>query len=179
MSNQKKEPESKVKIRFSDCDPFNHLNNSRYIDYMINAREDQLIEYYGFDAHQVARSQGIGWVSAQTQIAYLHPAYPNEVVTVQTRLLLASDRSLLLEALMWDGGKTVLKSVMWARLVHYNISERRSQPHSADLMDFFNQIVFPLSADASFEERVAQLKASLKPQTTDNRNSNVQSPVQP
>jgi acyl-CoA thioester hydrolase len=33
-----KVPESEALIRFPDCDPFNHLNNSRYIDYFINAR---------------------------------------------------------------------------------------------------------------------------------------------
>jgi len=38
-----------VKIRFQDCDPFNHLNNSKYIDYFINTREDQLLEYYGLE----------------------------------------------------------------------------------------------------------------------------------
>ncbi len=43
MKQLKKIIESKVKIRFPDCDPFNHLNNSKYIDYFINAREDQLI----------------------------------------------------------------------------------------------------------------------------------------
>jgi acyl-CoA thioester hydrolase len=28
--------ESKAIIRFSDCDPFNHLNNSSYINYFFN-----------------------------------------------------------------------------------------------------------------------------------------------
>lgn len=162
MTGLKKELESSLKIRFPDCDPFNHLNNSRYIDYMINAREDQLIEYYHFDAHQLSLTLGIGWVLAQTDIAYLHPAYLNETVIVQTRLLQATDRSLLVEALMWDKGKTRLKSVMWARLVHYHLRERKSHAHSVDLMDFFHQVVYPLPAEMNFDERVAQLKASLK-----------------
>jgi len=40
---------SKVKIRFQDCDPFNHLNNSKYIDYFINAREEQILKHYDLD----------------------------------------------------------------------------------------------------------------------------------
>jgi len=40
---------SKAKIRFQDCDPHNHLNNAQYIDYFMNAREDQLIEHFDFD----------------------------------------------------------------------------------------------------------------------------------
>jgi hypothetical protein len=47
--------ESQMKVRFPDCDPFNHLNNSKYIDYIINAREDQLLKYYNFDVYELAK----------------------------------------------------------------------------------------------------------------------------
>jgi YbgC/YbaW family acyl-CoA thioester hydrolase len=160
MSTLIQEPESKMKIRFPDCDPFNHLNNSRYIDYLINAREDQLLDYYDFDVYRLALEQGIGWVSAQTQISYLFPAMLMEEVTIQTRLLDAGDKSLLLEALMWNREKTRLKAVMWAKLVHYNLKTRSSQPHSTVLMDFFAQVVHPFGEDTSFEDRVRQLKSA-------------------
>ena len=42
------ETTSKAKIRFIDCDPIGHLNNSKYLDYMLNAREDHVEDYYGF-----------------------------------------------------------------------------------------------------------------------------------
>ena len=41
---------TKIKIRFQDCDPFNHLNNAKYIDYFLNVREDQILENYNIDA---------------------------------------------------------------------------------------------------------------------------------
>ena len=31
--------QSTVKIRFQDCDPFNHLNNAAYLNYFVNARD--------------------------------------------------------------------------------------------------------------------------------------------
>jgi acyl-CoA thioester hydrolase len=74
MTDFKKVLESKAKIRFHDCDPFNHLNNSRYIDYIVTARGDQLIEAYNFDVYQLAGEPGIGWVAAQTQISYFSSA---------------------------------------------------------------------------------------------------------
>ena len=49
MNTLSKILESKVKIRFQDCDPFNHLNNAAYINYFINAREDQILENYHLD----------------------------------------------------------------------------------------------------------------------------------
>jgi acyl-CoA thioester hydrolase len=150
--------ESKVKVRFHDCDPFNHLNNSRYIDYIVSARGDQLIESYGFDIYQLLQKQGIGWVAAQTQISYLHPAYLMEEITIQTRLIACSEKSLLLEALVWNDDKTVLKAVMWGRLVHFSLITKKSQEHSAQLMQFFQSIVHPLEQQAGFESRVEALK---------------------
>jgi acyl-CoA thioester hydrolase len=44
MPELKKTLQSKMKIRFHDCDPFHHLNNSRYIDYIVTARGDQLLK---------------------------------------------------------------------------------------------------------------------------------------
>ena len=52
-------PQSEVLVRFADCDPFNHLNNSKYIDYFINAREDHLIKYYYFDIYRMAKETGL------------------------------------------------------------------------------------------------------------------------
>ena len=52
--NLPKELESEVVARFQDCDPFGHLNNARYMDYLINAREDQLIHFYQINIYQHA-----------------------------------------------------------------------------------------------------------------------------
>ena len=156
----KKVLESKIKIRFHDCDPYNHLNNSRYIDYLVTARGDQLIENYQLDIYQLAQTKLIAWVSAQTQISYIIPAYPMEEVTIQTQLLAYSEKSLLLEACMWNADKTVLKSVMWAKLVHFHLTTQISHPHSAELMGLFEQIVNPLPEPTDFETRVKNLRFS-------------------
>ena len=154
MIERKKILDSKVRIRFHDCDPFNHLNNSRYLDYMMTARADQLMDNYQFDIYQLGLQKGIGWVTAMTQISYRVPAYLNEVVTIQTQLLSYSEKSLLFEASMWDDNKATLKAVMWVKLVHFHLMTKKSQPHSAELMDFFNQVVNPLPASINFETRL-------------------------
>lgn len=150
--------ESKVKVRFHDCDPFNHLNNSRYIDYIVTARGDQLIENYSFDIYQLLQKQGVGWVSAQTQISYLQPAYLMEEITIQTRLIAFGEKSLLVEALVWNEGKTELKAVMWGKLVHFSLVTKKSQEHSPQLNQFFQSIVYPLEQQSDFESRVKALK---------------------
>lgn len=151
-------PESTLKIRFTDCDPFNHLNNSRYIDYMMAARSDQLLSYYNFDMYLSARTEGVSWVAAQTQIAYLSPAFLSETVCIQTRLIELTTKSLLVEAVMFDENKIKLKSLMWAKLVHFDLKTQRSIEHSPELTEFLLAIYFPLSDETSFDQRIKSLK---------------------
>ena len=158
MEPLKKVLESPMKIRFHDCDPFNHLNNSRYLDYIMTARGDQLIEHYNFDIYKLAQQKGIGWVTAQTQISYLSPAVLMEEVIIQTKLVEYKEKSLLFEACMWNADKTVLKAVLWTKLVHFNLMKNTSQQHNEDLMHLFEQIVNPNEGVSNFEERVHQLK---------------------
>ena len=91
MNTSSKLWESKVLIRFSDCDPFNHLNNARYIDYFINAREDQIMANLNFNIYHYAAQHGFGWVVGKNQIAYLKPANLMENVIIDSRLLRLGD----------------------------------------------------------------------------------------
>src|SRR6478609_1468305 len=110
-----KRPESRVLIRFQDCDPFNHLNNSKYIDYFINAREDQVAEHYNLDIFAMAKTKGIAWVVASNQIAYISPAFTMETVVIQSHLFAFSEKSLSVEMSMWDEKQTKLKSLFWVK----------------------------------------------------------------
>lgn len=148
--------ESKVKIRFQDCDPFNHLNNSKYIDYFVNAREDQLIEKYDFDYYKIAITHGVGWVVGFNQISYLKPANTMEVVTIQSQILKPTSLSTLVEFRMYNEAKTELKSVMWSKFIHIDMKTMRSTQHSEEFMNLFNSIHLPVE-EATFEERVKSL----------------------
>lgn len=160
MKNFPKVIESHSKIRFSDCDPFNHLNNSRYIDYFMNAREDQLLLNYNFDLHKIAREQGIGWVVVLNQIAYVQPALLMETIVIQTQLLSFGNKSIVFEALMYSEDKSILKSVLWSELVHYNLKTQRSEKHSDELVELFKTIVNPVPEGMLFEKRVLELKGN-------------------
>lgn len=153
--------ESKMKIRFHDCDPFNHLNNSRYIDYIMTARGDQLLDHYNFDIHVIAFEKGVAWVTAQTQISYLSPATLMEEVIIQTRLRSYTDKGLLFEAVMYSGDKSSIKAVMWCRLVHFNLQTKRSHVHAEEFMALFQQVADPLDQPVSFDEHVKILKQSV------------------
>ena len=101
--------QSTVKIWFQDCDPFNHLNNAAYLNYFVNAREDQILEQYGIDIFKMARTIGVSWVVGSNQIAYINPAFLMEEVIIESQLLNFDETSLFIELKMWIKTKQKLK----------------------------------------------------------------------
>ncbi|MDY8138243.1 acyl-CoA thioesterase [Aquimarina sp. 2201CG5-10] len=149
--------ESKAKIRFQDCDPFNHLNNASYINYMINAREDQIDKHYDLDIFTLAKTQGVSWVVGSNQIAYLKPALLMEDVVIDSQLFYYSENQLHVEIRMWNHDKSELKAVMWSTFVHFNLLQQKRWNHDKKLMELFENILNPLEAK-NFEKRILQLK---------------------
>src|SRR3712207_3781438 len=115
------EPLSSYVIRFQDCDPFGHLNNASYFNYLISAREDQLSEFYGFSM-QSFLEKGLGWVVGQHEIIYLKPARLYEKIWVKTTLIDFSDHLVQVEAQMLDEKQAQIKAVLWTKYYHVNIS---------------------------------------------------------
>src|SRR5215207_577060 len=136
--------ESKNLIRFPDCDPFNHLNNARYIDYFINAREDHIMKHLKFNLYQFAAEKGLGWVVSKNQIVYLKPAFLAETVVIDSTVLRLGDKDVQVEMKMWNERKDKLKSVLWSNFVHINIKTQKPVSHAPDLMTLFTPLVNPL-----------------------------------
>lgn len=145
-------------IRFQDCDPFNHLNNGRYFDYFMNAREDQLSELFGIDIYELAKKTGLSWVVGSTKIAFLRPAFLMEKVLIESQTIAYSNKDLLVEMTMYNEDKSQLKSVVWFNFVHYNLANQKVERHSEEWMELFEKICLPLE-EQTFDERHAVLLA--------------------
>lgn len=153
------ELESRTVVRFQDCDPFGHLNNVRYIDFFLNARQDQIAEAYGI---QVIRP-GVpeSWVVSRSHIAYLAPAMLMETVLIRTHLIHADESRLLVEGMMLDEQARGPKAVLWIEFTYVNITTGRPALHSEELMALFDAVANP-HADTNFEERVESIKAEYR-----------------
>ena len=163
MNELKKELESEAFIAFSDCDPFRHLNNARYIDYFLTARERQLMEAYRFSLADWG-AKGKGWFVTQNLVAYLKPARYAETVVMISRILLFSDYDLHLEMLMLDKQRKGLKSLFWSKFSHIDLHTGKKLEHSNDLKELFNTVCY--SEDdielESFDRRAEQLRNRYK-----------------
>ena len=146
---------SKAIIRFQDCDPYSHLNNGRYLDYFMNAREDMVWKAYDFNIYEYSRMTGLGWVVTQNQIAYLRPALLMEEVTMESQLMESKPKFIQVEMRMLDSDRK-LKSLLWAQFIHVDIRQGKSTAHSAELQELFNKVCIPV-AEKDFNERLRAL----------------------
>jgi acyl-CoA thioester hydrolase len=147
--------ESRAVVRFQDCDPYGHLNNSRYLDYFVNAREDQVLDAYGFDIYAYSRKTGLGWVVSQNQVAYVKPALLMEQVILQSQLVAVAPKFIHIEMRMYDLDRR-LKSLLWVHLIHIDIAKGKSAPHPEDLQAVFDKVCMPVG-EGSFDKRLAAL----------------------
>ncbi|AXG71010.1 thioesterase-like superfamily protein [Kordia sp. SMS9] len=152
--------ESNSRIRFQDCDPLNHLNNSKYLDYLINAREDQLIAHYDLNIFENAKKTGTTWVVGSHQIAYVRPANVMETVTIQSQLIQYGNKQLLVEIRMYNEEKTELKAVMWSSFVHFNVLTGKAHEHNAHFMSLFENVQLPVN-ELDFNMRVKSLRMAI------------------
>ncbi len=158
-----KELESEIVARFQDCDPFGHLNNARYMDYFINAREDHLIHFYNLNIYEHAERAKAAWVISKTQIAYLRPVLVMEKVRIRTRVMHYTENAIVVEGLMLDGEGTRLKSMSWMEFAYVSLASGRPVKHPPEMMDLLQNVVFSDSYNPDgFNQRVDVVRSEVR-----------------
>jgi thioesterase-3 len=155
---------TKRKVRFQDCDPFNHLNNSKYLEYFINAREDQVAEHYDLDVFKYFQTTGLSWVVVSNQIGYIKPAFTMETILIESQLIQYTDNVLLVEMKMWNENETELKAILWIKFIQFDVQAKKVSNHSDDLMKLFESVVVPVEQPV-FENRYIEILQKLKART--------------
>jgi acyl-CoA thioester hydrolase len=158
-----KETESRVVIRFQDCDPLRHLNNAKYFDYFFNAREDQVPKLYGLEIIDLIRVYKAAWVVYNHNISYVKPAMVGEWVRIFSRILWYNTNTILVEYYMTDDSKTQLKTVLWSTMRYVTMEEGKSCDHTEAVVDFLKATSLHLDPSSlDIRDRVKQLKRELE-----------------
>ena len=155
-----KQTESRVVIRFQDCDPLRHLNNAKYFDYFFNAREDHVPKLYGVEIMDLIKSYEAFWVVYNHHIAYLKPANLGEWVRIVTRLVWFDDNTIVVEYLMMDDYKSHLKTMMWTTFKYVGMNTSRTVAHSDEVVAYLGAMKYEgvNYNPTSFDERVKEVK---------------------
>ena len=150
-----------VRIRFGDCDPIGHLNNVKYIEYMLNAREDHVESGYGFTYEEYTRKTGCTWITIQNEIAYLKEVRYNAKVIISSKTIEVGDRVSKVEILMKsEDGKTI-HSILWMTVIYFNMKTRKSDVHPEDTKRLFEKFLVDLE-EKDFKSRVGYFRKQNK-----------------
>ncbi|MFM7022636.1 MAG: acyl-CoA thioesterase [Flavobacteriales bacterium] len=156
-----KTPSSKKVIQFQDCDPYGHLNNGRYFDYFLNAREDHLANFYDLDIFHIARKKGVAWFVGKHEIVYRKPAGLREEIIISSEVINVSDKSLIVEFIMYDKDKTHIKAVLRSTFVHLDLQTMKAKAHDEELSQLLSNVLVPRPLNDIFQ-RALELEAALK-----------------
>ena len=72
MVNVHSKFETELQVRPDDIDLFQHVHSSRYMDYVLAARYDQMARCYGMPWEEFIR-RGLGWYMTAIQMDFLRP----------------------------------------------------------------------------------------------------------
>lgn len=104
--------ESELNVRPDDIDMFNHVHNSKYLDYVLAARYEQMDRFYGMSWEKFAE-QGFGWVVSKVSIAFKRPLVMGDVMLIRTGILEINEKgcSVQFEIVNKKTGKTASDGV--------------------------------------------------------------------
>jgi acyl-CoA thioester hydrolase len=163
------ELKSQYTIRFNDCDPFNHLNNSSYIDYMLNAREDHLKTHYGIDLPSYY-AKGIGWVVGSHEIVYVSPAIYNEVVSIHSEILEIHEDYFWVEIRMYNQSASKLKALMRTKFITVNMQTGKKDVPPTEFLEKINALEYHNKAfETNIQLRVSEVINKLRLEILDVR----------
>lgn len=157
-----KETESRIVIRFQDCDPLQHLNNAKYFDYYFNAREDQVPKLYGVEMMDFIRKYKSTWVVYNHNISYVRPAKVGEWVRIMSRVLWHNQNTAVIEYYMTDDARKELKNLMWTTLKYVTIAEGTVTDHQGAVVDYLKATSLQLDiSKMTITQRVKAIKEHL------------------
>ncbi|PSR54667.1 thioesterase [Adhaeribacter arboris] len=164
VENIVKSPETKLFVRFQDCDVLGHLNNVRYFDYFLNTREEHTRYYYALNLLELSKKYQANWVVTNHQIAYLRPADLGENIIIQTQLVHFDETSIVIEASMYNETRTHLKSLLWTTMRYVSSTTGRSTEHSAEVLEMLAaiQVNEVEHQPEGFQKRIAEITQVFK-----------------
>jgi thioesterase-3 len=82
---------SEFRVRPDDIDMFNHVHNSKYFDYVLAARYEQMERCYGMPMEEFVE-QGFGWVVRTAHVKYKRPLFLGVEFSVQNRFVTIQEK---------------------------------------------------------------------------------------
>lgn len=120
-------------VRPDDIDFLNHVHSSKYFDYVLAARYDQMARCYGFSMENFME-RGLGWVVKEAHIEYKRPLTLGDWMKVQTRVAEFCKDGVRVEFVIVNKGTGKVSSTGWCQYTLVALTTGRSTELSAEMV---------------------------------------------
>lgn len=127
---------TELSVRPDDIDMFQHVHNSRYLDYIQTARYDQMVNCYKVSMEEFL-SMGYGWVVKKATLNFKRALILSDVmiVSTQVREIAGTDAIIDFEIVNKKSGKICCDGEMIYTLI--NLKSGRSEKIPAEISEKF------------------------------------------
>jgi len=159
---QSAQPNLEYKVRFNDCDPMGHLNNSRYIDYFVNAMEDFLYKNYKLNLADELK-KGFGWVVRDHQIMYITPVSHHQTVAVKVEFVRVRENEFEVEMQMFSESKGQIHALIRSNFSCFDVRKKRRAEHPENVFFAVSNAINPdLAFSSTLGERFQAIRMERK-----------------
>lgn len=124
---------TEYKVRPDDIDMFQHVHNSRYFDYVMAARYDQMEQFYGMSMESFME-QGYGWVVSIAHVEYKRVLKMGDRYSVETGIVEMQNRGCKVSFVIRKIGVDKVVCQGWFDYVLIDIQTGRSAKVSEEMI---------------------------------------------
>jgi len=116
---------SEIKVRPDDIDMNNHVHNAKYLDYVLTARYEQMINNYNMSMQEFIE-KGFNWVVSAVHIDWKRAVNLNDIAVVKTQMDSISGAQCRVN--FWIENKETRKLVSDGYFIYTMVSIKSGRP---------------------------------------------------
>lgn len=129
--------ETEHRVRPDDIDMFQHVHNSRYFDYVLAARYEQMEKFYGMSM-ETFMERGFGWVVSKVFFDYKRPLNLGDYFIVRTGIDSIFDKGCRVSFVITNKKTQKISCEGWFEYVMINIVTGRSMKIPPDVIELYS-----------------------------------------
>lgn len=129
--------ETEHRVRPDDIDMFQHVHNSKYFDYVLAARYEQMDRFYGMSMEKFLE-RGYGWVVSKAYMEYRRPLVMGETFLVRTGIAYITEKDCRVNFTITNKTTGKLCCEGWFEYVMIDLQTGRSRKIPQDVVAHYS-----------------------------------------
>lgn len=132
--------QTEYRVRPDDIDMYRHVHNSKYFDYVLAARYDQMERCYGMAMEEFI-NKGFGWLVRTVYMDYKRPLILGDYFTVTTGIESINEKICRVKFDIKNKATTKICCDGWFDFVMVEINTGKATPIPADVITHYTSFV--------------------------------------